>query len=272
MVNVFFLSKSPSEAARCHSDIHIVKMILETAQLLCNVHHRAREEGSHCIAPYTKRSSIPYKDSGAAHRKLGVMIWASESLGNYRWCVRLGLALCREYNSGRARAQGKSDHHKTQAVLEWLRDHEPNFVRKRFKPMERRHLAMPNKFKGEDPVVAYRKYYYSKRLTMTMEWPEGREPFWWGSHDRRRTKRAKQDASLLPKNGSFAKLTESLKTNQNAVTSTAPLSDNATLPVDNGIAVRPAKRLKSEQPVGVKPLEGNATDTHKADDDDVDPS
>merc|ERR1719330_347080 len=99
-------------------------MIVETAQLLCNVHHRQRES---CLAPYISRSRIPYKESAAGHRKLGSMIWVAESLGNYRWAVRLGLALCREYNRGRGRAAGKISRHKTQAVLEWLRDHEPRF-------------------------------------------------------------------------------------------------------------------------------------------------
>ena len=67
-MNIFFLSMSPTEAARFHANIHVVKMIatritwsrvqqlhlaqVETAQLLCNVHHRAREL---CDPPYTSK-------------------------------------------------------------------------------------------------------------------------------------------------------------------------------------------------------------------------
>ncbi|CAE7708504.1 unnamed protein product [Symbiodinium pilosum] len=91
-------------------------MIVETAQLLCNVHHRSREKDAPCDPPYTKRDRIPYKESAAGHRKLGSMIWVAESLGNYRWAVRLGLALCREYNRGRGRAKGKRTQHRTQAA------------------------------------------------------------------------------------------------------------------------------------------------------------
>merc|ERR1719210_1465485 len=105
-------------------------MIVETAQLLCNVHHRATQRDSHCKPPYMPRQRIPYKESRSGHKKLGSMIWVAESLGNYRWAVRLGLALCREYNRGRGRAEGKTSLHRTQAVLEWLRDHEPNFRRR----------------------------------------------------------------------------------------------------------------------------------------------
>lgn len=161
-----------------HANIHVVKMILETAQLLCNVHHRQRE---HCLPPYIGRNRIPYKESRAGHRQLGSMIWVSESLGNYRWAVQLGLALCAEYNRGRSRASGKTTLHKTQKVLEWLQRNEPNFETKRRTLVRLKHLAMPDKFKkAATSVEAYRDYYYSKRKTMAMAWePHRRAPEWW---------------------------------------------------------------------------------------------
>lgn len=189
-MNIFFLSMNAKEAARMHANIHIVKMIVETAQLLCNVHHRAADQDSHCLPPYTAKRRIPYKDSNAGHRKLGSMIWVAESLGNYRWGVQLGLALCSEYNQGRGRAEGKTSQHRTQAVLEWLRDHEPNFRRKRRTPVEYKHLAMPDKLKtASSSVEAYRDYYYSKRRTMPMAWPAGLTPEWWETRRSSRKKR-----------------------------------------------------------------------------------
>lgn len=178
-MNLFFLSMNPKTAARWHANIHIVKMIVETAQLLCNVHRRAAGKESNCLPPYTRKRSIPYQDSKAGHSKLGSMIWVAESLGNYRWAVQLGLELCREYNRGRGRAKGKVTKHRTEAVLEWLRDHEPNFRRKARTKVRRVHLAMPDELKQDDIIEAYRDYYFSKRKTMRMEWPEGRTPEWW---------------------------------------------------------------------------------------------
>lgn len=176
-MNIFFLHMSPKTAARMHANIHIVKMIVETAQLLCNVHHRQRE---HCLPPYINKARIPYKESAAGHRKLGSMIWVADSLGNYRWAVQLGLELCNEYNEGRGRAIGKTTRHKTQKVLEWLRDHEPNFRKQRRTPVRKQHLAMPPRFKkAESSVQAYRDYYFSKRCKMEMVWPDGRTPVWW---------------------------------------------------------------------------------------------
>lgn len=189
-MNIFFLSMSPAEAAKWHANIHVVKMIVETAQLLCNVHHRAGHKDSHCLPPYSRKARIPYKDSRAGHNKLGSMIWVAESLGNYRWAVRLGLALCREYNCGRGRAKGRKEQHKTQAVLEWLRDHEPNFRRSQRTPVQRRHLAMPDELKNAPTSVeAYRDYYFSKRRTMPLEWPAGRTPEWWDARLRATPKR-----------------------------------------------------------------------------------
>ncbi|CAK0865113.1 unnamed protein product [Prorocentrum cordatum] len=182
-MNIFFLSKRPKQAARWHADIHVVKMVVETAQLLCNVHHRAREASSHCLPPYTARARIPYQDSRSGHRQLGPMIWVSESLGNYRWAVALGLALCREYERGRGRAEGRTDPHRTQAVLEWLQRHEPHFKRTRRTAVQLRHLAMPDRFKCGDAVEAYRAYYRSKARTMPMRW-KGAAPPWWPSAGR----------------------------------------------------------------------------------------
>lgn len=191
-MNIFFLSMSPAQAARMHANIHIVKMIVEYAQLLCNVHQRQRE---HCLPPYMAKRRIPYKESASGHRKLGSMIWVAESLGNYRWAVNLGLALCSEYNKGRGRAAGKTSQHKTQKVLEWLRDHEPNFEHPRRTPVKKQHLAMPDKFKKAiNSVEAYRDYYYSKRRTMIMAWPAGRTPAWWEARYPAKKQKKLQDA------------------------------------------------------------------------------
>ena len=37
-MNIFYLSRDPHEAARLQCDRHVVKMILETAQMLCTAH------------------------------------------------------------------------------------------------------------------------------------------------------------------------------------------------------------------------------------------
>ena len=47
-MNIFVLHKNPKKAAQYHHDKHVVKMILESAQMLCSVHWVMGSDG----APY----------------------------------------------------------------------------------------------------------------------------------------------------------------------------------------------------------------------------
>ena len=70
-MNIFVLDYDTKTCAQMHCDKHCVKMILETAQLLCGVHHM--------INP-TSTLQVPYKLS---HRNHPCSIWARECLENY---------------------------------------------------------------------------------------------------------------------------------------------------------------------------------------------
>ena len=137
-MNIFVLSLDPREAAEYHCDKHVVKMILETAQLLyC----------SHWMLDPENLPPIAYKKTHPNHP---CSIWIRESIENYRWLSELGIALCNEYTY----RYGKR--HKTQDHLEWLYTHIPPL------PMVERtqfRMAMPNEFKCEDPILAYHAYY-----------------------------------------------------------------------------------------------------------------
>ena len=69
-MNIFFLDENPTLSAQYHVDKHVVKMILETAQLLCGVHHVTAHDSTH----------VPYKLS---HKNHPCSIWCRESLSNY---------------------------------------------------------------------------------------------------------------------------------------------------------------------------------------------
>ena len=68
-MNIFVLDKSPIISAQMQCDKHIVKMPLETAQMLCSVWHR-----------YGQGMNVPYKE---AHKNHPCTLWAGDSLLNY---------------------------------------------------------------------------------------------------------------------------------------------------------------------------------------------
>ena len=136
-MNIFVLSLSPRKAAQFHCDKHVVKMILETAQLLYCVHWV-------CGTPLP---SGAYKKTHPNHP---CGIWARTSLGNYRWLCALGHWLCVEFTF----RYGKV--HKTAKHLAWLTANEPCLPELGLTSFAQ---AMPIEYKHEDPVEAYRTFY-----------------------------------------------------------------------------------------------------------------
>ena len=50
-MNIFYLNESPEISAIEHNDKHCVKMILESAQMLCTAHHHYAESYSQTVEP-----------------------------------------------------------------------------------------------------------------------------------------------------------------------------------------------------------------------------
>jgi len=158
-MNIFYLSKDPKAAAEMHCDKHVVKMILETAQMLYSAYW------------ITSPSTIPADAYKLAHKNHPCSIWTRESLQNYMWLAELGWWLCKEYQH----RYGASKVHKTEAHIVWLRSNPPPLPSLGITKIR---LAMPDEYKREDAVESYREFYkeskmkqrdivkYSKR-----EWP-----------------------------------------------------------------------------------------------------
>ena len=143
-MNIFFLDYDTQKCAQYHCDKHVVKMVLETAQLLCGVHHMTPQ------VPNKYRTSteqVPYKLS---HKNHPCAIWARESLSNYLYLCDLGLGLCKEYTY----RYGKR--HKSQEIIEWCLINKPQIVDKNFTTPPK---AMPDEYKVSDVIQSYRNYY-----------------------------------------------------------------------------------------------------------------
>jgi len=83
-MNIFYLDHNPVLCAQYHCDAHVVKMILESAQLLSTAH---RETDS----PY---ADFCYKST---HKNHPSAIWVRESTDHYSWLFELFKELSNEF-------------------------------------------------------------------------------------------------------------------------------------------------------------------------------
>ena len=158
-MNIFILDKDVKKCAQYHCDKHVVKMILETAQLLCGVHHVTAHDTAHDTA------HVPYKLS---HKNHPCSIWARDSISNYLYLCEIGLALCEEYTY----RYGKR--HKSQDVITWCILNRPNIPDIGFTEPAR---AMPDEYKVDDVIESYRNYYIGAKKDFA-KWKNRDIPEW----------------------------------------------------------------------------------------------
>ena len=142
-MNIFVLDLDPNLSAKYHCDKHVVKMILETAQLLSTVAYKQGwwREGM-------------YKPT---HKNHPCTLWAESSTVNLFWLIRLGLALCDEYQHRYGRI------HKSRSIIDLVVSLLPENFSEKETPSTFA-LAMPDQYKNTDPVVSYRSYYVGEKL------------------------------------------------------------------------------------------------------------
>lgn len=163
-MNIFVLDQNPAMAAKYHCDKHVVKMILETAQLLSTAHRTLDGQHQVGLSPSGRKQQqwiLPdereiylYK---ATHVNHPCAIWCRETLTNYNWLYTLGIELCYEYT----RRYNKIHLCQTKIFDEWL-SLSPDALKKKsgLTPFAQ---AMPDQYKNTDPVVAYRNYYINEK-------------------------------------------------------------------------------------------------------------
>lgn len=183
-MNIFYLNSNPQLAAQDHIDRHVVKMILETAQLLSTAHrvvdghieltNKIDKRGKSksikmLLLPDKKKDVILYK---ATHINHPCAIWARDSINNYMWLYELFVALCDEYTH----RYGKI--HKTDALLRSVLSTPPTNIRHAdFSPPPQ---AMPEKYKNENAVFAYQNYYVGEKIKFA-SWKSRKKPDWFSN-------------------------------------------------------------------------------------------
>jgi len=142
-MNIFLLDWNPQKAAEYHCDKHVVKMILECAQLL------------YCAHWVLNPQYLPEDAYKKTHPNHPSAIWTRESIENYEFVQELAMELCKEYTFRYEKI------HKTQKHIDWLRTPPLNIPAIKMTPFR---LAMPDKYKQEDPVESYKVFYRESKM------------------------------------------------------------------------------------------------------------
>ena len=143
-MNIFYLDKDPFKAAELQYNKHVVKMILESAQMLCTAHH-----------VYGFPEDVPYKQ---AHLNHPSTIWCRQNRHNYMWLYRHMIALGDEYT----RRYGKT-HMSITKCKNILRSYPALIPDGEFTQPPQ---AMPDKYKDKCSVQAYWNYYIGEKHTV----------------------------------------------------------------------------------------------------------
>ena len=153
VVNIFVTNDSPYESAKVLPDKHIVKMPLETCQMLSIV---SSDKWGHGYGILPKIDGKPYATDKGAFRNHPCTIWANETLSNARWLLAHGFALCEEYTA----RYGKI--HSCFNTLVVANNKFPPYDWKEHTPFVR---AMPDEYKLDKSITtieAYKMYIASK--------------------------------------------------------------------------------------------------------------
>ena len=136
-MNIFYLHEDPRKAAEYQYNKHVVKMILESAQMLCTAHHH-----------FDNGDNVPYKK---AHYNHPSTIWVRENSLHYDWLYEHFVALQGEYH----RRYGKT-HLAFSKCYVPLMSHPENIPHE---PFEQPPQCMPDEYKDKCSVKAYWNYY-----------------------------------------------------------------------------------------------------------------
>ena len=103
-MNIFYLHHDVNKCAELHNDKHVVKMILEYAQLLSTA-HRVLDGIQSVVVSKTNRKQTRYVLSDereyslyrSTHANHPSAIWVRQSYENYEWLYQLFVAVLKEY-------------------------------------------------------------------------------------------------------------------------------------------------------------------------------
>lgn len=162
-MNIFYLDNNPMVCAQMHCDKHVVKMILESCQLLSTAHRVLDNElPSHLDGALYK----------STHKNHPSAIWVRNSKTNYHWLCDLTIELCFEYTH----RYGKIHKAQRDNLVELLWYNTPKNIIDA--PFTEPTPAMPDDVKvNDDSITSYRNYYIQHKQHLA-KWTNRPVPQW----------------------------------------------------------------------------------------------
>lgn len=160
-MNIFVLDKDPLRAARYHNDKHVSRMILDSAQMLCDAHYEldGYEQARKTIPSLIMRP----------HAEHPCTVWAREALGNYDYLYVLLFGLLSEFET-----RFRHKHYYYPLYKELLES--PQHIANGVTPWI---LCMPQKYRQPDIVKSYRDYYFFEKQHLAKWSSPAKKPDWW---------------------------------------------------------------------------------------------
>ena len=156
-MNIFYLHHDPKQCAQQTCDKHVVKMIVESAQLLSTAHHVLDGDVGMSI----------YKST---HKNHPSAIWCRQSDSNYVWLWCLLVSLCKEYTY----RYGKIHKCQRDGLVSRLMKLPDNISSGPFTPPT---PAMPDQYKVGDVLQSYHNYYNGSKASFA-RWTGRPTPEW----------------------------------------------------------------------------------------------
>ena len=184
-MNIFVLSFDPKEASEQHCDKHVIKMILETTQLLYHCWAFLNEDNWRQFIEMElslnptligmkkagQKVNLNSYKSGKGHMNHPCSKWVRQSTENYKWLCELGLHLCEE----KMNRWPNNKHHSCLGHLEVLSKNIPQKLPSI--PLTRFALAMPEEYKQESVTDSYHTYYNMDKQNI-LKWTNRKKPYW----------------------------------------------------------------------------------------------
>ena len=168
-MNIFVTDPSPILSAQCLPDKHVVKMPLETSQMLSIV---CSDKWGHGYGELHKKDGTLYKTEKGAFRNHPCTVWANESIINAWWLVAHGMALCEEYTYRYDKVHScEKTILEAGSIIPFTMERPKSFVR-----------AMPDVLKNNIAIstfTAYKEYLRSKTwVASNYICDSSRKPWW----------------------------------------------------------------------------------------------